>query len=59
MAEKLNADRYDICILIVGKEASMQEANEFQEFFADTYNGKELFVIKGDQEVYDYIMILE
>ena len=51
--------RYDICILIRGKDSEQTEANQIESYIANSYPGKEVYVIDGMQEVYDYIMILE
>ena len=57
--KRLNFQRYDICILIRGKDSEQTEANQIESYIANSYPGKEVYVIDGMQEVYDYIMILE
>lgn len=57
--DKLNFSRYDICILIFGKDASAQEAEKIEAYINSHYRGKEVYVIDGCQDVYDYILIIE
>ncbi len=57
--ERLNFKRYDICIVIRGKDSDEAEANQIENYITSTYPGKEVYVIDGMQEVYDYILILE
>ncbi len=57
--EKLNPSQYDICILICGKDASDEEARAFEAYIHGRYIGKEVYIMNGDQDIYDYIMILE
>lgn len=57
--DKLNVPAYDICLLIRGMEADQQEAREAETYIHSRYPGKEVYVIDGLQEIYDYILILE
>jgi len=57
--DNLNLDAHDICILIYGKDAGAEEASRIEAYFRARYRGKELYVINGGQDVYDYIMIIE
>lgn len=57
--ERLNFKRYDICIVIRGKDSDETEANQIESYITSSYPGKEVYVIDGMQEVYDYILILE
>ena len=50
---------YDICILIYGKDANAEEAGEIEASLSQKYKSKEIYLIEGDQEVYDYILIVE
>lgn len=57
--DRLNVSDYDICLLIRGMEADQKEAREAEAYIHDRYPGKEVYVIDGLQEIYDYILILE
>jgi len=57
--DRLNFKRYDICIVIRGKDSDETEANQIESYINSSYPGKEVYVIDGMQEVYDYILILE
>ena len=59
LADKLDADDYGIIILIKGKDASAEEAEELQKRIEAKYRSAELFTIDGGQPTHDYIMILE
>ena len=52
-------DTHDICILIYGRDVGGQEAESAAADIRNTSRGKELYVIDGMQEVYDYIVITE
>ena len=49
----------DICILLYGKSASEEEAEKLSRYILSRYPGKEVYVMDGRQEIYDYILILE
>ena len=57
--DKLNFSDYDICILIRGAEADKDETEKAATYIRGRYPDKELFVVEGLQEIYDYILILE
>ena len=57
--DELNFSRYDFCILICGKDATGEEAKRIEAYVNARYRGKELYVINGGQDIYDYIIILE
>lgn len=50
---------YDICIVVCGKEGTPEEAEAIEAYVNSNYRGKEVYVIDGGQDVYDYIIILE
>lgn len=58
-AAQLDLSAYDICLLLCGKDADPDESAALQAEFRSRYPGKELYVIDGRQEVYDYVLILE
>ena len=57
--DALNFSRYDFCILICGKDATDEEAEKIEAYVNSHYRGKEIYIINGGQDVYDYIMIVE
>ena len=58
-AEKLGLADYDICLLLRGRDADPAEAEELRLALLSRYPGKEIYLMDGLQEVYDYILILE
>ncbi len=50
---------YDICIVVCGKDGTAEEAEAIETHINSNYRGKEVYVIDGGQDVYDYIIILE
>lgn len=58
-ADKLNFSDHDICILIRGAQADSSEAERAAEYIRTHHPEKEVFVVDGLQEIYDYIMIME
>ena len=57
--DALNFSKYDFCILICGKDATDEEAQRIEAYVKAQYKNKELYIINGGQDVYDYIMIVE
>lgn len=57
--DRLNPANYDICILIYGKNVNTDEANSLNKYISSNYRGKEVYVVNGMQDIYDYILILE
>lgn len=57
--EKTGFGNYDACIVIYGKDANQAEADRIGEYITSNYRGKEVYVIDGGQDVYDYIMIVQ
>jgi len=57
--DALGFSRYDIGILIYGKDATDEEAQKIEAYAKRIYRGKEFYVINGGQDVYDYILIAE
>ena len=57
--DALNFSKYDFCILICGKDATEEEARQIEAYIKSQYKNKELYIINGGQDVYDYIMIVE
>ncbi|MBQ9749126.1 MAG: DAK2 domain-containing protein [Clostridia bacterium] len=57
--DKLQFSKYDICILICGKDATDEEVSRIEAYVRARYRGKEIYIINGGQDVYDYIMIIE
>ena len=59
LAEKLNAGRYDVVLLICGKESSADAADALYSKLKETYKRTEVIMIDGGQPIYDYLIILE
>ena len=57
--DKIGFAGYDVCIVICGKEATDEEALHIENYIRSHYKGKEVYIINGGQDVYDYIMIVE
>ena len=57
--DALGFSKYDFCILICGKDATDEEAQRIEAYVNSHYRGKEIYIINGGQDVYDYIMIVE
>ena len=49
----------DFCIIICGKDATDKEAERIEAYIKARYRGKEIYIINGGQDVYDYILIVE
>lgn len=50
---------YDIALLIYGKNVSDEEAEKTKGEIEEKYPMKEVYILDGNQEIYDYIIILE
>ncbi len=50
---------HDICIVVCGKDGTAEEAEAIERYVNSNYRGKEVYIIDGGQDVYDYIIILE
>lgn len=59
LAESLRAERYDVAILVCGKDADEAETSEVYKTLSNTYKRTEIISIDGGQPVYDYLLILE
>ena len=57
--EKQGFENYDICLLIKGADADMDEALGIESYIKEKYRGKEVYLIDGKQKIYDYILIFE
>ena len=57
--DKLNLPKYDICIIIRGKDVPEEESKRMEAYLNGRYRGKEFYFINGMQDVYDYIVIME
>ena len=57
--DKIGLASYDVCIVFFGKDATNEEAEKIEAYVNSHYRGKEVYIINGGQDVYDYIMIVE
>lgn len=58
-AESLGLRKRDILILVCGKAADEEEVDRLYARLQEAYRNKEIYVINGGQDVYDYILIVE
>ena len=57
--DRIDLPTHDVCIVFCGKEATDEEATLIEKHIKDNYRGKEIYIINGGQDVYDYIIIVE
>lgn len=57
--DKLSLADYDICLLIRGSNTTAEEVEKIKAAISLRYTNKEIYVVDGMQEIYDYIIILE
>jgi len=57
--DRLGLPSHDVCIVFCGKEATDEEATQIEKYIKENYRGKEVYIINGDQDVYDFIIIVE
>ena len=57
--DKAGLSDREICIVICGKDATLEEAEKIEQYIHTNYCGKEVYIINGGQDVYDYILIIE
>lgn len=59
MCEALEAGKYDVMLVIKGKNAPRKEAEDVVKELQDKYVRSEIVLVDGGQPVYDYIIVLE
>lgn len=59
LLKNLRAQDHEYVIALYGQDASEEDRSAFRERMAEDFPGKELYEIDGNQEVYDFIMILQ
>ena len=59
LAEALDAGRYDVALLIWGRDVSAEEAEALRAELAAVFSNTEVILLEGDQPIYDYIFVLE
>ena len=59
LAEKLNASRYDIMLVLCGADATPEDSDRIYAELRTRCRRTEVIMLDGGQPVYDYIMILE
>lgn len=59
LAEKLDAGKYDVALLICGADVDPEESQTLYKLFSEKYKRTEFIMIDGGQPVFDYILILE
>ena len=59
LLEKLGAEEHDFLIAIYGVDTTDEQKSAFREQIAAKYPNMELYEIDGEQEVYDFLLILQ
>ncbi len=59
LAKKLNAESKEFMIAVYGKDVNEAEKQAVREYVANNYGLLEFYELDGEQDVYDFIMILE
>ena len=59
LAKRLNAERYDIMLILAGEDPDPAECMRVQQTLASEFPRTEVIMLDGGQPVFDYIMILE
>jgi len=57
--DKIGFANYDVCIVFCGKDVTDEETEKIESYVNSHYRRKEVYIINGGQDVYDYIMIVE
>lgn len=56
---KVDANEYEVCVLLCGRESESAETDAFVSAFKRRYPAKEIYAVDGGQAVYDYIAVFE
>ena len=59
LAKTLNPSKFDLMLLVKGKDTSEEEASNLINKLNELYSGLEIILINGEQPIYNYILILE
>ena len=59
LANALNVGEKDFVIAVYGNGVTQAEKQEFLSFMQSAYAGVETYEIDGEQDVYEYILIVE
>ena len=59
LAKKLNAENKEFMIAVYGKDVNEAEKQAVKEYVTSNYGLLEFYELDGEQDVYDFIMILE
>ncbi len=59
LVEKLNVADYEYMIVIYGSDTTEAEKESFREYMSKNHNYTELCEIEGNQEIYNFILILQ
>ncbi len=57
--EKIGFNDYCACILISGKNANEDDIGVLEGYLGKEYPNQEIYIVNGQQDVYDYIMIIQ
>ena len=56
---KVGFNDYCACILISGKNANEDDVSVIEGRLGKEYPNQEIYIVNGQQDVYDYIMIIQ
>ena len=59
LADKLDAAQKEFVIAVYGKDVSKKEKQSFMQDFSKAYPRLEVYEIDGEQDVYDFLLIIE
>lgn len=59
LMEKVNAKRYDIALILKGKDMTEDEAKMLKQDMGKEYRTLETILTKAEQPIYNYVIILE
>lgn len=59
LSNKLHMENYDIALLICGESVTAQESESAHRLLREKYPNTEIYMIDGQQPIYDYILTLE
>lgn len=59
LCDKLNANDYDVMLLLAGADATEEEANGLYGVLSEKYKSVEIIMIDGGQPLHDFIIVLE
>ncbi len=59
LCEKLGLDDKEIVTVFYGTDATDEDKQRVRDLFKNSYRNKEFYEVEGNQEIYDFIIVLE